>query len=624
MSYQTRLLTVLCVLIIVTVSFLTYKDILSYYYTGPDTLPLIKTNRMESAGDVTRIFTQKLMNETGFTSTYYRPISSLSFSIDYMIWKLNPFGYHLTDLILHILVSVSIFFFTRLLMKGDQIIPWLAAIIFATHPALMSNVPVISRRQDIIAALFLLLSLSMFLKSFYQRGSKKLFLLLSLFSYVVALGAKEIAIIVPALIFAYTAIFSEKAPFKEKVAYSLKESLPFFVLTLAYLMWRTYVLSGLGGLEERVGFLKPVLMPIRYFKLLLFPLALPSISGPVIDVVKIFIPILAIIILTYTVFHKKDLFLIKGRSKKIFSVFCALLFLAAVLSAIAFILSPLALPSVYNVFESIHEKNAPKFLYGAIKLEDIKPVEHYSHEAGTLLQGTLLFVLFISGSCLVSLLKFEEIKKFTLSTISGKSCLFCLCWLIFPLGIYVITLTFSSRCMYIPVIPFSILLSIGLSEGFRSCRKHWKVYKPYKDKGSRSLLVSKSIGLLILIALSISLLLTSPLVVSYKDWENAGEISFMYLGKFAEIVPGLPNNSVIYLYGFPYWFGYPALAHDIGPAMNLVDYSIKSWIDLHCQRNDIEVFVKTYSYLKKVPDDIDMHVESDGKSVRILAIYKYN
>jgi len=127
-----------------------------------------------------------------------------------------------------------------------------------------------------------------------------------------------------------------------------------------------------------------------------------------------------------------------------------------------------------------------------------------------------------------------------------------------------------------------------------------------------------------LAALSISLLLASPLMVDYKDWENAGKTSFMYLNKFTEIVPGLPNNSVVYLYGFPYWGGYPALAYDLGPAVNLKDYSIKSWIDLKFPHTNIEVSVKTYSYLKKVPGDIDMNVESDGKSVRIMAIYKYN
>jgi hypothetical protein len=562
------------------------------------------------------------MNVAGHENKYYRPISSLSFGIDYMIWKLNPFGYHLTNLILHILVSISIFFFTRLLLKGEQIIPWLTAIVFTTHPALMSNVPAIARRQDIIAALFLVLSLSLFFNFLSKSGSKKPFLFFSFFSYAIALGTKEISVILFILVFAYLVIFSEKIPFKEKVTYGFRKSFPFFVLTIAYFILRLYMLGGLGGRPEHRLLKNSISFPIEYFSLLLFPLVLPSISNPIINIIKILIPILVIIILTYILFQQNFLSIIRS-SKKIFSVFYVLLLSITILSAIGFILSPLALPSIYHLVENIYEKTAPEFLHSAIIAADIHPVEHYLYRAGRLLQGTLLFILLVSGCCLGSLLKFEEIKKFTLSTRRGKSCLFCLIWLILPLGVYLMTSTFTPRCMYIPVIPFSIMLSIGLGEVFRSCRKGWKVYKLYRNKESRNPLAIKAIAFVVLIGLSISLLVASPLMVDYKEWENAGKISSMYLEELSEIVPGLPSNCVVYLYGFPYWCEYLSLTYDLGHT-NLLDYSIKSWIDLKFPHTNMEVFVKTYSYLKKLPTGIDMTVESNGKSTRVMAIYKYN
>lgn len=269
-----RLITGFMVLSIALIAFLTYIDIIGYFFTATDTLPLIDTGRIQSFNDIVRIFTEPMMNGTKFvkSAVFYRPISTLSFSLDYFIWKLNPFGYHLTNLILHILVSVVVFFLVRFLTNGKQVIAWLSAILFTTHPILVEVVPATSTRQDTISTLFVLLSLLFFLKSLSPVSRKRGYLLFSLFSYILALGTKEIMVILPFLIFTYlfTVPCSDKKYFKDRSLHAVKRCLPHILVTLLYLFWRTYILQGIGGYFN-MPLKGPITILKSYFVALLYP-----------------------------------------------------------------------------------------------------------------------------------------------------------------------------------------------------------------------------------------------------------------------------------------------------------------------------------------------------------------
>ena len=177
--------------------------------------------------------------------------STFSFSLDYAIWKLNPFGYHLTDLILHMAVSVLVFFLLRSLTNGNQVTAWVGAFVFATHPALMNCIPV--ARNDVIVSLFLLLSFFLFLKARPLRPEGTGYVGASVLCYVLALGTKEIAIILPALMVTHLVLFpfcSEEA-LLTRLAKATKACLPYFIATFLLLAWRTYVLQGIGGYREK-------------------------------------------------------------------------------------------------------------------------------------------------------------------------------------------------------------------------------------------------------------------------------------------------------------------------------------------------------------------------------------
>ncbi len=281
---QKRLVSVFIFSSIVLIAFLSYKDILNYFFTAMDSFTLIDTGRIRSFKDVVRIFSEPLMNGTEFAEImkYYRPISTLSFGLDYAVWGLDPFGYHLTNLILHALVSVLIFFLLSFLTKKDRVTAWFGAIIFTIHPILAESVPAIARRQDIMATLFLLLSLLLFFK--YAAGVlyKGAYLLFSLFFYALALGSKETAVILPFLICAYLVLFQYNKFSKTVLVDVLKKNALYFEVTLVLLGWRTYILRGLGGYNSGISVpVTPIFQSItNFFRYLLYPV--PFLNMPAI------------------------------------------------------------------------------------------------------------------------------------------------------------------------------------------------------------------------------------------------------------------------------------------------------------------------------------------------------
>ena len=247
-----KTILVLITLSILVISFAAYRDILTYSFTATDTLTLIDVNRIQTPEKIIEIFNSPLLDGTSFEAhrLFYRPITSLTYSLDYFSWGLNPFGYHLTDLVLHMLVCVLVFYTLLVLTNGRKSVSWMSAVIFAIHPILVENVPAISRRQDTLAALFLLISLLLFLSAQKRQGGS--LSALSLVAYCLALGSKETAILLPALLFVYLFISAWGTNNESKsmgfyAVQSIKRSTPYILVAFAYIIWRGYVLGGIGG-----------------------------------------------------------------------------------------------------------------------------------------------------------------------------------------------------------------------------------------------------------------------------------------------------------------------------------------------------------------------------------------
>lgn len=52
---------------------------------------------------------------------YYRPLLIASFIIDYQLWGTKPFGYHFTNLLLHISNALLVYLFILILLKRSEL-----------------------------------------------------------------------------------------------------------------------------------------------------------------------------------------------------------------------------------------------------------------------------------------------------------------------------------------------------------------------------------------------------------------------------------------------------------------------------------------------------------------------
>jgi protein O-mannosyl-transferase len=152
---------------------------------------------------------------TTFHMGHYQPLTWLTLSIDYLFWGLNPVGYHLTNLLLHCLNAVVLYFLAfRLFLLVDpalaghehSLLPLAAgfsAVLFSAHPLRVESVAWATQRRDVLAGLFFLLSILCYLKAVTngESGSRhRRWILLSLAAYVLSLLSKASAMTLPVVL----------------------------------------------------------------------------------------------------------------------------------------------------------------------------------------------------------------------------------------------------------------------------------------------------------------------------------------------------------------------------------------------------------------------------------------
>jgi len=133
----------------------------------------------------------------------YRPLTLFSFALDYAADRLvggpggpRPFGFHLTNILLHALASLLVWHLAYRL-AGNRAVAALAAAVFAVHPVHVEAVAGIVGRAELLAAVFLLLGLLALLPARRTPGPRRL--LAAAGAFLCALLAKEHAVCYPLL-----------------------------------------------------------------------------------------------------------------------------------------------------------------------------------------------------------------------------------------------------------------------------------------------------------------------------------------------------------------------------------------------------------------------------------------
>jgi tetratricopeptide (TPR) repeat protein len=215
-------------------------------------------------------------------SNYYRPIQMITYMIDFSLWRLNPLGYHLTNVLLHIFVSLSVFMLLKLTTE-DVRIAFAGTLFYAVHPAHTAAVTYIAGRADSLTTLFSLLSLIAFHWHFKVQNTHKVIFLyiFSLVSFILALLSKEIAVVFPAIILSYRLFFiSDNEVERSRNAIKFHYISPFVVILSVYLILRSNVLNflGVGYFESSYPLYSRLLTSLKaygvYLGIIFFPIDL--------------------------------------------------------------------------------------------------------------------------------------------------------------------------------------------------------------------------------------------------------------------------------------------------------------------------------------------------------------
>jgi Tfp pilus assembly protein PilF len=126
----------------------------------------------------------------------YFPLVYTAFRIEYGFWGLDPFGYHLINVLLH---AANALLLWLLLRRLDIAGAWFAAAVFALHPVHVESVAWITERKNVMSLFFSLLSVLAWMRFAEPReNSAWRFYALSLVWYALALSSKVTACTLPA------------------------------------------------------------------------------------------------------------------------------------------------------------------------------------------------------------------------------------------------------------------------------------------------------------------------------------------------------------------------------------------------------------------------------------------
>jgi hypothetical protein len=171
-----------------------------------------------------------------FTTTYaefWHPLTWLSLMFDYQLFGLNAGGYHVTNVILHILSTLLLFWlFNR--MTGAVWKSAFVAAFFALHPLHVESVAWIAERKDVLSAFFWILTLCLYV--YYVEKSDIKRYLLVFFSFICGLMSKSMVVTLPAIMILldYWPLKRFESKKGNLLLWQLKEKLPFFVLSAVF------------------------------------------------------------------------------------------------------------------------------------------------------------------------------------------------------------------------------------------------------------------------------------------------------------------------------------------------------------------------------------------------------
>ena len=227
---------------------------------------------------------------------FWKPVTWLSWMLDYRLFWLNAGGYHWTNLVFHIINTVLLFFVLKR-MTGSVRRSGLVALLFGIHPLHVESVAWIAERKDVLSIFFLLLSLWAY-DSYVKKRSVLAYLSVVVF-FILGNMSKSMVMTLPFIL-----LLLDYWPLKrlqldadgnasgdsltKGVSKLLIEKIPLFVIAAVFGILTYYAQDKLGAViyedaaawYQNINIANPIVSYVRYIWKMLWPTELAVFYPP--------------------------------------------------------------------------------------------------------------------------------------------------------------------------------------------------------------------------------------------------------------------------------------------------------------------------------------------------------
>lgn len=167
-----------------------------------------------------------------------RPVLYATFLFDRSLYALNPAGYHLLNLVLHLGSGLLLYnILTNALADKEATTPFLTALFFLIHPIATETVTYISGRASGLMSFFYLLAIFLYAKGLQQPAERRgVYLSGAVASFVCSIGSKETAVTLPVVLLLWDRLILGKRGYAFR-ATVLSYHLPFWAVLVLAATW---------------------------------------------------------------------------------------------------------------------------------------------------------------------------------------------------------------------------------------------------------------------------------------------------------------------------------------------------------------------------------------------------
>ena len=242
--------TLLPVLTIIILAFAIYSNVLNGEFVSDDLITIVENPAVKNIKDI------------GYIWEAYntRFLVGLSFALNYHFGQFNTFGYHIVNIIIHIINSLLVMVFARLFFSTPILrdrykeatvssIAFFASLIFLCHPVQTQGVAYITQRAVSMATMFYLATLVLYIKGRLQANPR--YLIFAFLTMLLGLCTKEMTITIPVTLILFEIFFVDEKIFQwQRIKYFIPFLFAFIFLPFLLLQDK---FSSVLGLKYQVA-----------------------------------------------------------------------------------------------------------------------------------------------------------------------------------------------------------------------------------------------------------------------------------------------------------------------------------------------------------------------------------